>query len=88
MNRIAAELIAEYPGLRLDREFAPLSLQPVPRFSLHDGRVSAVDGALNAGAGRPVGLPSTAQLLAASPDLSIVVATVGDQVIVAGDSEF
>lgn len=82
-----AELIADHPGIRLDRDISPGSIQPSPRFCLRDGEVLALDDTLTATAHRSVKLSSSARLLNAAEDLSVVVAADQSDLVVIAAAE-
>src|SRR5258708_22880119 len=68
-----AELVAEHPGVRLDRDISPDSFQASARFCLQDGKVFALDDTLTATTRGSAVLSSSARLLNVAQDLSIVV---------------
>ncbi|HET7017572.1 MAG TPA: hypothetical protein VFI65_26855, partial [Streptosporangiaceae bacterium] len=81
-----AELVVRHEGWRLDRDIAPVTDQPSPRFRLVDGQVFALDQMLAASAARKVGLSPGAQLLNAAPDLSVIVAAdQADLIVIAAE---
>lgn len=82
MRRIEAEWVRGLPDLRLDRVLAPQSMEPVVRYHLSDGTVSALDEQLQPIQRLSLDVPPTAELLAASPDLATVVVTDTRRVII------
>jgi hypothetical protein len=87
MDRVRTELVERFPGLDLGRDVAPAALQPLPRFRLADGRVSALGQSLLPVAHRTVSLPADARLLAAAPDLSAIIGADGEQLVMLTDKE-
>ncbi len=88
VETIAAELLAWKPGPDLGRAVAPPSMQRCPRFLLREGWVHRLDAVLEPASGRRVDVPAGARLLAATPDLSSIVAAVDDLLYVEGDHAF
>jgi hypothetical protein len=83
-----AELIAQHPAMRLDRDISPASCQPSPRSCLRDGQVLALDDTLAMAARKNVILSSGARLLNAAADLSIVVCADQSALVVLAAAEF
>lgn len=80
MREVNAELLAELPGVHLDRDICPITMQPGPRFRFRSGLVECLDSGFKQTATRHLEMPSTVRILAASPDLSVVVAADDDSV--------
>jgi hypothetical protein len=72
VGRLAASLVGQLPDLRLGHDLAPVTLDAVTRYRFLDGTVCVLDDRLQPTGRVPVDLPA-ARLLAASPDLSVVV---------------
>jgi hypothetical protein len=74
VRRLVAEPVTWRSDLRLGHDLAPTSLQPVTRYRLHGGTVTALDWKLDPSRSVDVDVPATARLLTATPRLGHVVA--------------
>jgi hypothetical protein len=83
IGHLTARLVAEHPGLDLQRDLAPLAFGGVTRFRIADGSVLRLDHLLGPVASRPTALDPGTRLLTARDDLSVVVGSNEDDLIVA-----
>jgi hypothetical protein len=89
VDRVEATLLAEYPDFDLGNALAPpAAVWPTERFQLRHGTVMALDQTLAGVASRAISQPAGARLLAASPDLRLVVSAVSGDLVVLGEAEW